>query len=64
LKAKRPEHKANLVEDYEKIKNAALEAKRQKTLLQWSKRKIKHTHIKINSDFHNCSFVKDWEIEF
>ena len=63
LKAKREAHKANLVDDYEKIKNAALEAKRQKTLLQWSKRKIKYTHIKIHPDFLNCSFVEDWGIE-
>ena len=62
LKAKRAEHKANLVDDYEKIKNAALEAKRQKTLLQWSKRKIKYTHIKIHSNFQNCSFVEEWGI--
>ena len=64
LKAKRAEHKANLVEDYEKIKNAALEAKKQKTLLQWSKRKIKYTHIKISPDFQNCSFVEEWGIAF
>ena len=63
MKAKRPEHKANLVDDYEKIKNAALEAKRQKTLLQWAKRKIKYTHIKIHPNFLNCSFVKEWGIE-
>jgi len=64
LKAKRAEHKANLIEDYEKIKNAALEAKKQKTLLQWSKRKIKHTHIKINPDFQNCPFVEEWGMKF
>lgn len=64
LKAKRAAHKANLVDDYEKIKNAALESKRQKTLLQWSKRKIKYTHIKINPDFQNCPFVEEWGITF
>jgi peptidyl-prolyl cis-trans isomerase SurA len=64
LKAKRAEHKANLIDDYEKIKNAALEAKKQKTLLQWSKRKIKYTHIKINPDFQNCNFVEEWGITF
>jgi peptidyl-prolyl cis-trans isomerase SurA len=64
LKAKRAEHKANLVDDYEKIKNAALESKRQKTLLQWSKRKIKYTHIKVNAGFQNCPFVEEWGIVF
>jgi peptidyl-prolyl cis-trans isomerase SurA len=64
LKAKRAEHKANLVEDYEKIKNAAFEAKKQKTLLQWAKNKVKYTHVKINSEFHDCMFVEEWEMKF
>jgi peptidyl-prolyl cis-trans isomerase SurA len=64
LKNKRAEHKANLVDDYEKIKNAAFETKKQKTLLQWAKNKTKYTHVKINPEFRDCSFVKEWEIEF
>ena len=63
LKVKRAEHKANLVDDYEKIKNAAFEDKKQKTLLQWAKRKIKYTHVKINPEFGNCRFAEEWEIE-
>ncbi|MDR0604372.1 MAG: peptidylprolyl isomerase [Bacteroidales bacterium] len=64
LKAKRAEHKANLVDDYEKIKNAASEAKKQKTLLQWAKNKNKYTHVKINPEFHDCPFVEEWEMKF
>jgi peptidyl-prolyl cis-trans isomerase SurA len=64
LKAKRAEHKANIVEDYEKIKNAAFDAKKQKTLLQWAKNKIKYTHVKINPEFRDCTFVKEWEMKF
>ena len=63
LKTKRAEHKANLVDDYERIKNAAFETKKQKTLLQWAKKKIKYTHLKINPEFHDCTFVEEWEIE-
>ncbi|MDR1878446.1 MAG: peptidylprolyl isomerase [Bacteroidales bacterium] len=64
LKTKRPEHRANLTDDYEKIRNAAFESKKQKTLIQWAKNKIKYTHLKINPDFRSCSFVEEWEIEF
>jgi peptidyl-prolyl cis-trans isomerase SurA len=64
LKTKRDTHKANLIDDYEKIKNAALEAKKQKTLLQWAKNKIKYTHVKINPDFRTCSFAEEWGIVF
>ncbi|MDR1180372.1 MAG: peptidylprolyl isomerase [Bacteroidales bacterium] len=63
LKAKRAEHKANLIDDYEKIKNAATEEKKQKTLIQWAKNKTKYTHVKINPEFYNCMFVKEWEIK-
>jgi len=63
LKTKRAEHKASLVDDYEKIKNAAFETKKQKTLLQWAKNKVKYTHLRINSDFYDCAFVEEWGIE-
>ena len=62
LKAKRPEHKANLLEDYEKIKNAATENKRQKILLKWVHNKVKYTHIKVHPDFNDCNFMKEWGV--
>ena len=64
LKTKRDEHRANLVDDYEKIKNAAFEAKKQKILLQWAKNKVKYTHLKINEDFKYCPFIEEWKISF
>ena len=63
LKAKRPEHKATLIDDYEKIKNATLENKRQKTLLKWVSNKVKYTYVKVNSEFQNCKFLKEWGLE-
>jgi len=62
LKAKRPEHKANLIDDYEKIKNAALESKRQKILLKWVQNKVKYTYVKINPDFNECDFLEEWKL--
>ena len=64
LKSKRDEHKANLIDDYEKIKNVAFEAKKQKTLLQWAKNKVKYTHLKIHESFEYCPFIKEWDIKF
>jgi peptidyl-prolyl cis-trans isomerase SurA len=64
LKAKRDEHRANLIDDYEKIKNAAFEAKKQKILLQWAKNKVKYTHLKINENYKYCPFIDDWKITF
>ena len=62
LKIKVPEHKANLVEDYDVIKNAALEEKKSQVLQNWIKKKVKITSIKIDEQYRNCNFVKEWQI--
>lgn len=63
LMAKREAHTANLIDDYEKIKNASLEDKKQKTLLKWIKNKAKYTHIRINDEFKDCFFLDDWGLD-
>ena len=60
---KKPEHIANLTDDYEKIKNAALEAKKQKALVKWAKNKVKYTHIDINSRYKDCDLSTNLGIE-
>lgn len=64
LKTLKSEHKANLTEDYEKIKNAALEAKKQKALIKWAHNKVKHTHININENYRNCDLNDNLGITF
>ncbi|MBP5413328.1 MAG: peptidylprolyl isomerase [Bacteroidales bacterium] len=63
LIAKREAHVANMIDDYEKIKNAALEDKKQKTLLKWINNKVKYTHIRLADEFNNCEFLNDWGIK-
>lgn len=60
---KKPEHIANMTDDYEKIKNAALEAKKQNALVKWAKNKVKYTHIDINENYRNCDLSKNLGIE-
>lgn len=62
LKSKVPEHKANLVEDYDMIKDAALEAKKEEVVQKWIKNKVKVTSIKIDKQYWNCPFILKWEI--
>ena len=62
LKTKVAAHKPNLKEDYDLIKGAALEEKKQKLVEQWLINKVKTTHIKINENYKDCSFVKEWGI--
>lgn len=62
LKTKTAQHKANLSEDYDIIKNAALEEKKQNTIDKWIVNKVKVTNLKISEKYKNCPFVMDWQI--
>ena len=62
VKTKRAAHKANLVDDYERIKNVALEHKKQNALLKWTKNKVKYTHVKVKPQYQNCEFFEKFGI--
>ncbi|MDD3281105.1 MAG: peptidylprolyl isomerase [Bacteroidales bacterium] len=62
VKAKRNAHKANLVDDYDKIKNVALEQKKQSVLLKWTRNKVKVTHIKVKTEYQSCDFFEKFGI--
>lgn len=62
LKTKVAAHKPNLREDYDLIKNAALEEKKQKLIDKWLVEKVKTTNIKIDAQYRNCLFVNEWKI--
>ena len=62
LKTKVAPHKANLVEDYDVIKNYALEEKKNNAIEKWIKNKVKVTSIKIDEKYKNCDFVIRWQI--
>jgi peptidyl-prolyl cis-trans isomerase SurA len=62
LKTKTAQHTANLSEDYDIIKNAALEEKKQKAIEKWIINKVKVTSIKISEKYKSCPFVTEWQI--
>ena len=62
LKTKVEQHKANLVEDYDVIKNDALLEKKNKTIEKWIINKVKITSIKIDEKYKTCDFVIRWQI--
>ena len=62
LKEKVTEHKANLVEDYDMIKNAALEQKKYEAMEKWVVDKVKVTNMKISEQYRYCPFVSKWQI--
>lgn len=62
LKEKVSQHKANLVEDYDMIKNAALEQKKYEAMEKWVLDKVKVTNMKISEQYKYCPFVSKWQI--
>ena len=62
LKERVLQHKANLVEDYDMIKNAALEQKKYDAMEKWVVDKVKVTNMKISEQYRYCPFVSKWQI--
>ncbi|MDB5109319.1 MAG: surA [Mucilaginibacter sp.] len=53
-------HKANLGQDFPKIKEAANEAKINRTVSEWFEKKRKETYIKIDPEYQSCPQLKGW----
>ncbi|QTD38382.1 peptidylprolyl isomerase [Polaribacter batillariae] len=63
MKERTDTHTADIVEDYVKIQDLALNKKKEETIEEWSKEKIKDTYIKISEDHAICKFKKNWKKE-
>ncbi len=60
MKSKEDAHTANFINDYVKIQRLTLQKKQEESIEKWAKEKIADTYIKINSDFKDCEFEKNW----
>jgi len=60
LKSQTPAHKANLKQDFPKIKQAATEDKINRTVSEWFEKRRKETFIKIDPEFQTCPQVSGW----
>lgn len=60
LKSKVAPHKANLKQDYPKIRDAAQQDKINKTLSEWFESRREKTYIKIEPEFVKCSELEIW----
>lgn len=52
-------HKANMAEDYQKIKDMFEEKQREELLKRWLENKIKDTYVRIEEGWRNCDFTHD-----
>ncbi len=60
LKSKTGPHKANLEQDYPKIKEGAFADKTSRTISEWFEKRRKTTYIKIDPEYQACPSLKDW----
>lgn len=49
-------HKATISEDYQNLKGIVLEKRRDEVLDKWIREKQKHTYVRINDNWKNCTF--------
>jgi len=63
MKERTDTHIADLVKDYVKIQELALLKKKEETVNNWSKEKIKDTYIKLTEIHTNCTFERNWKKE-
>jgi peptidyl-prolyl cis-trans isomerase SurA len=60
LKSTTNAHKANLAQDYPKIKEYATNDKINRTISEWFQKKRKETFIKIDPEYQSCPMLKGW----
>ena len=56
-------HTADFAKDYEKIQQLTLQKKKEETVENWANEKLLETYIKINKDYRQCDFKKNWKKE-
>ncbi|MFW6020131.1 MAG: peptidylprolyl isomerase [Bacteroidales bacterium] len=58
---KTPPHRASLEQDYDRIKTAAMEKKKNEILKEWVNKQADDTFIKIQDDsFQQCDYTYNW----
>ena len=60
LNKRTEQHKANLVDDFAKIKEYSINAKKQETLEKWTSKTIAKTYIKLSDELAKCELVNKW----
>ncbi len=61
VKKRIPKHRLDYNKDYPKIKEMALEQKKQQVLVKWMNEKMKNNYVKISKDYQNCKFDSNWK---
>ncbi|MDD5506758.1 MAG: peptidylprolyl isomerase [Bacteroidales bacterium] len=60
LKVRTEPHRANLQDDYDKLKNLTRADKQDNLINDWIDEKIEDTYIKVNEKYAGCTFLNNW----
>ncbi|WP_460190520.1 peptidylprolyl isomerase [Urechidicola sp. KH5] len=60
VKSRTESHTADFVKDYVKIQQLALQKKQEEAIEDWADDKLDDTYIKINDEFKDCEFSRNW----
>lgn len=61
LKRRTEPHRENLMDDYNRIAQRALESKKTQVLDKWFKEHIPNYYVSIDKDFTGCESLKEWK---
>ncbi|HVV55828.1 MAG TPA: peptidylprolyl isomerase [Mucilaginibacter sp.] len=61
LKSVTDAHRANLKQDFPKLKEVALQDKLNRTISEWFEKRRKQTYIRIDPEYQGCPVLKGWE---
>ena len=56
LKARVPEHRATITEDFQAMRDIVTAKRRKEVLHDWVVKKVKETYVRINPRYRNCKF--------
>jgi peptidyl-prolyl cis-trans isomerase SurA len=60
LKSQTKPHRANLIDDYQKMQGVALMKKQQDIIKNWIKKKSADTFVHLADDYKSCTFNNKW----
>lgn len=60
LTKKTQPHKANMADDYTRIRGWALQDKQMRTISDWIDNKAKNTYVRIIDEYNSCNFDHEW----
>jgi peptidyl-prolyl cis-trans isomerase SurA len=60
LQSRTDPHQADIKRDYSKIRQAAIEAKKEEFIADWVREKVEATYIDLDASFQECEALEKW----